>query len=130
MLRTGRIVAKHLAPLPRSARGVLAAPTTPTAARLSRTQTAPCCGRRCRSFSSTPAVMAGNGPRQPRIVAKSEADEEVVRSGLKRLLASEPPSPSDGVGRWSLTANGQGIERSFKFKNFTKTWVREKKRSV
>lgn len=32
----------------------------------------------------------------------------------------------DGLlsNRWTLTADGQGIERSFKFKTFAKTWVR------
>ena len=31
----------------------------------------------------------------------------------------------DGLlsNRWALTADGQGIERSFKFKTFAKTWV-------
>lgn len=49
------------------------------------------------------------------IVAKTEDDKQAVRSSVEKLLA----------GRWSLTANGQAIERSFKFKNFTKTWVHE-----
>ncbi|CAK7204754.1 hypothetical protein SEUCBS139899_007514 [Sporothrix eucalyptigena] len=53
-----------------------------------------------------------SGAQKPHVLAKNEADEEVVRSGLEQLLAS----------RWSLTANGQAIERAFKFKNFTKTW--------
>ncbi|TFB03817.1 Pterin-4-alpha-carbinolamine dehydratase [Trichoderma ghanense] len=26
-------------------------------------------------------------------------------------------------GRWTLTSDGEALERSFKFKNFTKTWV-------
>lgn len=32
----------------------------------------------------------------------------------------------DGLlgNRWALTADGKGIERSFKFKTFAKTWVR------
>ncbi len=29
----------------------------------------------------------------------------------------------DGGGRWTLLSNGMGIERSFKFKGFKKTWV-------
>lgn len=28
------------------------------------------------------------------------------------------------LSRWTLTTDGQGIERSFKFKTFAKTWVR------
>ncbi|CAK7565548.1 MAG: hypothetical protein SEPTF4163_003465, partial [Sporothrix epigloea] len=63
-----------------------------------------------RQLSSTSRV----GLQQPRmhIVAKTEDDKQAVRSSVEKLLA----------GRWSLTANGQAIERSFKFKNFTKTW--------
>lgn len=32
----------------------------------------------------------------------------------------------DGLlgNRWTLTIDGKGIERSFKFKTFAKTWVR------
>lgn len=31
----------------------------------------------------------------------------------------------DGLtsGKWAITADGQGLERSFKFKTFAKTWV-------
>ncbi|KAM7206873.1 Pterin 4 alpha carbinolamine dehydratase domain containing protein [Naviculisporaceae sp. PSN 640] len=39
-----------------------------------------------------------------------------MEATLSRLLAE------GGSGRWSLTADGQGIERNFKFKTFTKTW--------
>ncbi|CAK7227750.1 hypothetical protein SCUCBS95973_006649 [Sporothrix curviconia] len=54
---------------------------------------------------------AAGSPR-PHIVAKPQVKGEAARLGVERLLA----------GRWSLTANGQAIQRSFKFKNFTKTW--------
>ncbi|CAK7237687.1 hypothetical protein SBRCBS47491_010082 [Sporothrix bragantina] len=53
-----------------------------------------------------------DGSQKPHIVAKTEADGETVRLGVERLLS----------GHWSLTADGQAIERAFKFKNFTKTW--------
>lgn len=41
----------------------------------------------------------------------------VMEAALTDLLAE------GGSGRWTLTADGQGIERNFKFKTFTKTWV-------
>ncbi|KAM0484373.1 hypothetical protein ACHAPX_001796 [Trichoderma viride] len=34
----------------------------------------------------------------------------------------EPLLASHG-GKWMLTSDGDALERSFKFKNFTKTWV-------
>lgn len=34
----------------------------------------------------------------------------------------EPLLVSNG-GKWTLTSDGEALERSFKFKNFTKTWV-------
>ncbi|KAM0254990.1 hypothetical protein ACHAQJ_006218 [Trichoderma viride] len=34
----------------------------------------------------------------------------------------EPLLASHG-GRWTLTSDGEALERSFKFKNFAKTWV-------
>lgn len=52
--------------------------------------------------------------QKPQIVGKTEADEAAVRTALESLVDS---------GRWAVAANGLGIERSFKFKNFTKTWV-------
>ncbi|OAA64251.1 pterin-4-alpha-carbinolamine dehydratase [Niveomyces insectorum RCEF 264] len=61
-------------------------------------------------------------PTPPRIVASSEAEAEAVRAALQRLLPSSPASSSGPPGRWSLTATGDGVERSFRFKNFTKTW--------
>lgn len=42
----------------------------------------------------------------------------VAEAALAKLLPT-------GGGRWALTVDGQGIERSFKFKTFTKTWVCE-----
>ena len=44
------------------------------------------------------------------------SDTTAVKEALSPLL-------SVSGGRWALTADGQGIERSFKFKTFAKTWV-------
>jgi 4a-hydroxytetrahydrobiopterin dehydratase len=44
------------------------------------------------------------------------ADTEPTRKKLTTLISSPG-------GRWALTSSGKGIERTFKFKTFTKTWV-------
>ena len=41
------------------------------------------------------------------------SDEQLLTKALAGLTSS----------RWTLTANGQGLERPFKFKTFAKTWV-------
>lgn len=41
------------------------------------------------------------------------SDEPRLTKELEGLLGN----------RWTLTTDGQGIERSFKFKTFAKTWV-------
>ena len=43
-------------------------------------------------------------------------DSDVLGPKLHPLLTSSG-------GRWDLTSSGEGIERSFKFKTFAKTWV-------
>ncbi|KAI0185380.1 pterin-4-alpha-carbinolamine dehydratase family protein [Xylaria flabelliformis] len=45
------------------------------------------------------------------------ADEASLTAALQGLLDSAGKG-----GRWTLISSGQGLERSFKFKNFTKTW--------
>ncbi|KAI8946901.1 pterin 4 alpha carbinolamine dehydratase-domain-containing protein [Xylaria longipes] len=45
------------------------------------------------------------------------ADETSLTAALQGLL----DSAGEG-GRWTLISSGQGLERSFKFKNFAKTW--------
>ncbi|KAH6660708.1 pterin 4 alpha carbinolamine dehydratase-domain-containing protein [Truncatella angustata] len=47
------------------------------------------------------------------------SDEPDLARKLQSLLAS-----SDGAnpGRWTLIPSGEGLERSFKFKTFAKTW--------
>lgn len=42
------------------------------------------------------------------------SDEALLTKDLDSLRANN---------RWTLTQDGQGIERSFKFKTFAKTWV-------
>lgn len=43
-------------------------------------------------------------------------NEAAVTSALGPLLASSG-------GRWTLAADGEALERNFKFKTFAKTWV-------
>lgn len=63
-----------------------------------------------RSFSKSAAAMAST----PAPKFAEGSDEPRLTKELEGLLGS----------RWALTADGQGIERSFKFKTFAKTWVR------
>ncbi|RYP03065.1 hypothetical protein DL764_005414 [Monosporascus ibericus] len=55
--------------------------------------------------TSTPKFSAGS-------------DEQALTRTLEPLLES-----AGSGGRWTLTPNGAGLERSFKFKTFGKTWV-------
>ncbi|RYP42301.1 hypothetical protein DL768_010350 [Monosporascus sp. mg162] len=55
--------------------------------------------------TSTPKFSAGS-------------DEQTMSRTLEPLLES-----AGRGGRWTLTPNGEGLERSFKFKTFAKTWV-------
>lgn len=45
-------------------------------------------------------------------------DEGAVRDALQGLLKTGGKG-----GRWTLTRSGKGLERSFRFKSFTRTWV-------
>ncbi|KAL9488699.1 hypothetical protein ACSS6W_000976 [Trichoderma asperelloides] len=45
-----------------------------------------------------------------------------------RFMSSQSPAKLEPLlvsngGKWTLTSDGEALERSFKFKNFTKTWV-------
>lgn len=44
-------------------------------------------------------------------------DNNAATEALRPLVTPE------AGGRWTLTADGYGIERSFKFATFNKTWV-------
>lgn len=47
-------------------------------------------------------------------------------AGTDKSAATEALRPlitPDAGGKWALTADGYGIERSFKFATFNKTWV-------
>ncbi|EFX03320.1 pterin-4-alpha-carbinolamine dehydratase [Grosmannia clavigera kw1407] len=81
------------------------------AARIAR----PGCAGGCRFFSATGGSRFP-GAEKPKIVAPTEPEAETVGAALDRLLSVS------GRGRWSLTTSGDGIERSFQFKTFTKTW--------
>jgi 4a-hydroxytetrahydrobiopterin dehydratase len=56
----------------------------------------------------------GNHVR-PRFSADS--DSTALEAFLSPLLATNG-------GRWTLAAEGEALEREFKFKTFAKTWVR------
>ncbi|RYP72706.1 hypothetical protein DL771_004042 [Monosporascus sp. 5C6A] len=60
--------------------------------------------------STTPAATS-----TPKFSAGS--DEQALSRTLEPLLAS-----AGRGGRWTLTPNGEGLERAFKFKTFAKTW--------
>jgi 4a-hydroxytetrahydrobiopterin dehydratase len=53
--------------------------------------------------------------QQPRF--SPGTDEAAATPRLNSLLTSEG-------GRWTLTNDGEALERSFKFKTFAKAWVR------
>lgn len=60
-----------------------------------------------RPLSMTTSAMA------PQAKFADGSDEATVGKELNSLIS----------GKWTLTEDGQGIERSFKFKTFAKTWV-------
>ncbi|KAH9909079.1 pterin 4 alpha carbinolamine dehydratase-domain-containing protein [Xylariomycetidae sp. FL2044] len=59
------------------------------------------------------ASAAGNA-----VTFSAGVDETALTQALESLLAS-----AGHGGRWTLIPSGEGLERSFKFKNFGKTWV-------
>lgn len=78
------------------------------------------------SSSSTQRRAMSTAPR-----FSEGSDETALAEKLRTLLSSSSSSSSassadqqqqQGSGRWTLIANGQGLERSFKFKTFAKTW--------
>ncbi|KAI1747930.1 pterin 4 alpha carbinolamine dehydratase-domain-containing protein [Xylaria castorea] len=68
-----------------------------------------------RRFQSSPGVHMTTDAAKVRF--STGADETSLTTALQGLLDSAGKG-----GRWTLISSGQGLERSFKFKNFTKTW--------
>jgi len=67
-----------------------------------------------RALSSSALPKMASSVASPRFSAGSDLD--TAGKTLALLLTS-------GGGRWMLTENGEGLERTFKFKTFAKTWV-------
>ncbi|KAI2617541.1 transcriptional coactivator/pterin dehydratase [Hypomontagnella submonticulosa] len=65
-----------------------------------------------RAFSGS-VIMAN--PQTPRF--SDGVDEPALTRALEHLLIS-----AENGGRWVLIPGGEGLERSFKFKTFAKTW--------
>ncbi|KAI3329059.1 transcriptional coactivator/pterin dehydratase [Xylariaceae sp. AK1471] len=68
-----------------------------------------------RLFQSSPTAFAMESVAK--IKFSANADETSLTKALQELLNSAGKG-----GRWALIPSGQGLERSFKFKNFAKTW--------
>ncbi|OTA69428.1 transcriptional coactivator/pterin dehydratase [Hypoxylon sp. EC38] len=68
-----------------------------------------------RTFTSSPVMTAPAQAQVPQFSAG--VDEPALTRVLEPLLAS-----AGRGGRWALIPGGEGLERSFKFKTFTKTW--------
>ncbi|KAI1495646.1 transcriptional coactivator/pterin dehydratase [Biscogniauxia marginata] len=68
-----------------------------------------------RSFTSTlPLAMASSTTAR----FSPGVDETALSKALEPLLVAA----GQAGGRWTLTPDGEGLERSFKFKTFAKTW--------
>ncbi|KAI1409092.1 transcriptional coactivator/pterin dehydratase [Hypoxylon sp. FL1857] len=68
-----------------------------------------------RTVVSSAAMAAPTQAQAPQFSAG--VDEPALTRALEPLLAS-----AGRGGRWELIHGGEGLERSFKFKTFTKTW--------
>ncbi|KAI1277483.1 pterin 4 alpha carbinolamine dehydratase-domain-containing protein [Xylaria sp. FL0933] len=66
-------------------------------------------------FQSSSGI--GAAPVSAKVKFSAGADETSLTAALQELL-----DPAGKGGRWTLIANGQGLERGFRFKNFAKTW--------
>ncbi|PSS00616.1 pterin 4 alpha carbinolamine dehydratase-domain-containing protein [Coniella lustricola] len=88
------------------------ATATATATAAARKTTTTILATHRRAFSSTPAAMSSSSSLQTLPKFSEGSDETLLAQELETLQAN----------KWSLTADGQGIERSFKFKTFAKTW--------
>lgn len=79
--------------------------------------------------ASIPALSQSPAPKPIEvdldILFSSTADPSLLSEDLQILLFS-----AGCGGRWHLTGQRNGLERSFKFKTFTKTWVSSFSNSV
>lgn len=77
---------------------------------------------RIHALSSRPVVIYRNRTLatmalQPRF--SKGTDDTTASSAVEALVSS-----GEGAGgRWTLTKEGEALERTFKFKTFAKTWV-------
>lgn len=88
------------------------------------TASSPITTHQLRSF----AIM-GDSKQQQAGRFSSGTDETTALPALQALLSPSQTVGGDGAasgvgGRWTLTKEGEALERTFKFKTFTKTWVR------
>ncbi|KAF9881904.1 pterin 4 alpha carbinolamine dehydratase [Colletotrichum karsti] len=65
------------------------------------------------SIPLRPRNMSTTTAPQQQQARFSQGSDEAMNSTLETLL---------GQGRWALVNEGEAVERSFKFKNFAKTW--------
>ncbi|RWA10203.1 hypothetical protein EKO27_g4914 [Xylaria grammica] len=72
---------------------------------------------RFQSSSSSPSSGTNPAPNNAHVKFSAGADENALTAALHGLLDSAGKG-----GRWELIPSGQGLERSFRFKNFAKTW--------
>lgn len=80
---------------------------------LPRGATAPALWRSLQSVNSTRRISSSVAAMASKPRFSDGSDEVVLTKELDNLISR----------RWALTDDGQGIERSFKFKTFAKTWV-------
>lgn len=71
---------------------------------------------RLMSSTTTPAASHPPSLATKDVLFSCDANPTILSKDLEPLLRS-------GGGRWQLTAQRNGLERSFKFKSFKKTWV-------
>lgn len=75
-------------------------------------------GRRAFTCSSAMAATSTTPTKSQTPQFSPGVDEPALTRALEPLLAS-----AELGGRWALVPGGEGLERSFKFKTFAKTWV-------
>ncbi|KAI1857667.1 hypothetical protein JX265_011082 [Neoarthrinium moseri] len=61
-------------------------------------------------------------PQRPVPKFSEGSDEAGLTQKLQGLLSSADSESTAVRGRWNLIPSGEGLERSFKFKTFAKTW--------